>query len=167
MKECSSCHIPKDISEFQLDPRYTGGHKGQCRKCINARSAIRSARYRLELIKNKPKCSRKGCINQIPKFRNKYCSIECTSLLKESNSKEQWQKQKIDPEYRKYHVEKARAYQKRQKALGNCVICGKKSVLNKKGLPSVYCEYHKIQANLRSKNNHKNDNPIKHQYKFK
>lgn len=42
-KACSCCGVVKNISEFTPDKNAPDGHKGQCRKCVNAK--VRARRH--------------------------------------------------------------------------------------------------------------------------
>lgn len=63
-KACSCCGVVKNISEFTPDKNTPDGHKGQCRKCINAK--VRARRHaqkavtitkvpRVETVKEEPR----------------------------------------------------------------------------------------------------------------
>lgn len=47
-KACSCCGKVKDISEFTADKNTPDGHKGQCRKCINAK--VRARRHAQKVV---------------------------------------------------------------------------------------------------------------------
>lgn len=47
-KACSCCGKVKDISEFTPDKNAPDGHKGQCRKCVNAK--VRARRHAQKVV---------------------------------------------------------------------------------------------------------------------
>jgi hypothetical protein len=38
-KTCNTCHIPKPLSDFRKNLRYSDGREGRCKKCLATRTA--------------------------------------------------------------------------------------------------------------------------------
>lgn len=158
-KKCNQCGLIKNANEFYENKAYKYGLRTPCKKCISEKNILKNNLLILRRIIAKPICARKGCRNQISKFKRKYCSNECQYEILKKVSRKQWEKQKNDPEYKKYHSQKAMEYQRRQEALGNCIVCGKQATVDLKEMPMRYCETHRIQHAIRNKNRYFLEHP--------
>jgi hypothetical protein len=38
-KTCNTCHIPKPVTEFRKNFRYSDGRDGRCKECLTKRTA--------------------------------------------------------------------------------------------------------------------------------
>lgn len=38
-KTCNTCHVPKPLSRFRKNLRYSDGREGRCKDCLKARTA--------------------------------------------------------------------------------------------------------------------------------
>lgn len=121
-KVCHKCHEEKELlTNFFPDVRYTGGYNHTCKTCRNeANIALAKEKTRTRERGNCLQCGKSltGLLN-----RRKFCSDPCGYIY---NMKAMWGKQKVRPGYAAYHAKKARDWQKKQQARGNCVTCGKK-----------------------------------------
>ena len=112
---CSTCHSKKDLDDFPVDPRYRGGHKGQCKTCKSTYGTLWSRNRALE---RKPLCAVASCERRVALHRTLYCSKEHADIVRNQQRASDWKRRyKNNEEFRQRHRIVARESARRKRAL--------------------------------------------------